>query len=98
LKCQYTNKKMKRYLQHIKTKSPHHRRQFAMQIAGCLTAVVFVGWLTTLGVRLSSSGSAGVAENQDAQQTQLANVASGAYAPGSGNTLEVATTSSVFGQ
>ncbi len=73
-----------------------------MQIAGCLTAVVFVGWLTTLGVRFSSSGGSGVAEGQDSQQTQLANVASGAYAPSGGapgqggNTLEVATTS-VFG-
>lgn len=82
---------MKKYLQHIKTKSTHQRRGHAMHIATVATAFVFVVWVATLGVLLSSSGSATVAENSDAQQTQLANITSGAYAS-NGNTLEVATT------
>ncbi|MDO8517754.1 MAG: hypothetical protein Q7S26_00475 [bacterium] len=87
---------MKRYLQHIKTKSTHQRRGHAMQIATVATAFVFVVWVTTLGVRLTGSGSAAVVENSDAEQTQLAQVASGAYAPSGGNMLEVATTTSSF--
>ena len=83
---------MNKYLQHIKQKSPHARRGHAMQIAGCVTALVFVVWLTTLGVRLTSSGGSTTAENQDAQQTQLAQVASGLPDTTAGNTLEVATT------
>lgn len=62
-----------------------------MQIATAATAFVFVVWVTTLGVRLSTSGNGVAEENTDTQQTQLASVASGAYAPGQ-NTLEVATT------
>ena len=67
-----------------------------MQIAGCTTALVFVVWITTLGVRLTNSGSGTTVENADVQQTQLAQVASGAYAPSTGNTLEVATTTNQF--
>ena len=88
---------MKKYLQHIKTKSTHQRRGHAMQIAGTMTALVFIVWITTLGVRLSTSGSGIVAEGADAQQTQLANIASGSYAP-NGNTLEVATTTDTTSQ
>ena len=69
-----------------------------MQIATVATVLVFVVWITTLGVRLTSLGSGTTAENSDAQQTQLANVTSGAYAPSTSNTLEVATTTSQFSQ
>ncbi len=81
---------MKKYLQHMQTKSPHERRQHATQIAGVCTALVFVVWVTTLGVRMSSTST--VVQNQDGslQQTQLANAGS---AQTRGNTLEVATSS-----
>lgn len=81
---------MKKYIEHLKSKPPHQRRQHATQIAGVITAFVFVVWLGTLGVRLATS-SAAIAEQNAGDQTQLANVASGAYAPGD-NTLEIATT------
>jgi hypothetical protein len=83
---------VKRYFEHMHTKSTHERRQHAMRVASVVTAVVFLGWLGTLGVRLGSGTSSSIAvENNQAQQTQLANVIDGTYTP-TGNTLEVATT------
>lgn len=83
---------MKNYFEHMHSKSTHERRQHALRVASVVTGVVFLGWLATLGVRLGSSGTGSVAsENDQAQQTQLANVISGTYTP-TGNTLEVATT------
>lgn len=46
---------MKKFIEHMKAnKTPHERRQFAMQAAGLCTALLFVGWLATLGVHLAS--------------------------------------------
>lgn len=60
---------MKKYIQHMQeTRTPHERRQASMQIAGIVTAVLFVGWITTLGVRLSSSQS-NVANDDGASNT-----------------------------
>ena len=69
---------IKRYFNHIKSKPTHHRRQHAVQVAGMLTAVAFVVWITTLPLRFGGAGAvaAGGAENTDAQQTQLAGVGS----------------------
>lgn len=45
---------MRQYIEHLRNeKTPHERRAFAMRIAGVLTAMVFVVWITTLGFRLS---------------------------------------------
>ena len=45
---------MKRYFEHIKnTKTPHERRAHAMQVAGGVTALVALVWVTTLGFRFS---------------------------------------------
>ena len=79
---------MKKYIQHIQSKAPHERRMHAMQVAGALTAVVFVVWITTLGYRLASPATE-VAGNGAPSQT--ASVLMGAY-PQSGG-LEVASTS-----
>ena len=38
-------------------KSPHERRQFALQVAGTITALIFVAWVATLGVRLAQSSA-----------------------------------------
>ena len=84
---------IKKYFEHMHTKSTHERRQHALRVATVVTAVVFVGWLATLGVRLGGSGSSVASQDSQAQQTQLANVISGTSAP-AGNTLEVATTTS----
>lgn len=58
-----------------------------MRVATFVTAIIFVAWLGTLGLRLSSSAL--MASDQNGQ-TQLANVISTTQI--SGNTLEVATT------
>jgi hypothetical protein len=79
---------IKRYYNHMTQKSTHERRQHALRIATFVTAVVFVGWLGTLGLRLSS----GQLTNSDGgNQTQLANVISTTQVEG--NTLQVATSS-----
>jgi hypothetical protein len=78
---------MKKYFNHIKSKSPHERRQHAMQIAGILTALMFVVWVSTLGVRFASTPPQ-TADSGDA--SQLANVA--AAASNGQATLIVATT------
>lgn len=98
---------MKRYLEHIRQKPTHERRQHAVQVASVITGMIFIGWLGTLGVRMSS----GSAETASAVQSpspisQLANVASSVYSgfvtnsgPSSGaqaSGVEVAT-SSVYG-
>ena len=44
---------MKRYLEHIKSKSPHERRTHAMQLSGGIVVVVFIIWLSTLGLRFA---------------------------------------------
>lgn len=47
---------MRRYIQHVQeTHTPHERRQVALRIATVVTAVLFVAWLATLGVRLGGS-------------------------------------------
>ncbi len=74
------------YFDHIHSKSTHERRQHATRVAGGIVAVMFLVWVTTLGVRLASPTTSEVAGSDN--QSQLANVA-GMYA--GENTLQVAT-------
>lgn len=78
----------------MKQKDPHERRQAAMRIAGSITAVIFVGWVATLGVRLASP-EANVAQQATTLTSQLASVVSAFKLPGqpTGNTLQVASSS-----
>ncbi len=47
---------MKKYIHYMRTeRTPHQRRQAALQIATITTAVIFVGWVATLGVRVATS-------------------------------------------
>jgi hypothetical protein len=87
---------MRRYIEHVKAKEPHHRRQHAVQVAGLLTAVAFVVWITTLPLRFGGSGT--VAQTGDetftTEQTQLAGVGA-ADTNGTNNSgLQVVGTSS----
>lgn len=76
---------MKRYIEHIKnTKTPHERRAHAMRMAGGVTALVAVVWLTTLGVRFGTSAT-------DASQAAAA-----ANAGSTDNTLVVASSTSNY--
>lgn len=48
---------MRRYIEHIQNnRTPHERRQHAMQIAGVVTMLLFVGWLASIGVRVGTQG------------------------------------------
>ena len=81
---------MKRYLAHIHGKPTHERRQHAVQVATLFTAVIFMGWLGTLGVRLATTPTSSSGETADtsvSSQTQLGSVVTSV--PG----LEIATTS-----
>jgi hypothetical protein len=78
---------MKRYIQHIKSKPPHDRRQHAMQLSAGVVAIVFVVWISTIGIRFASSPS----EVAEGSGSQLANIISGAGAQNA--TLIVSTTS-----
>lgn len=80
---------MKRYIEHIQTKDPHERRQHALRIAGALTAVVFVGWLGTLGLRLAGGNVA----SEEAASNQTAAVLMGVSPDELFGGLEVASTS-----
>jgi hypothetical protein len=69
---------MKNYIQHIQAKPAHERRQISMQIAVVITAVIFVVWVSTLGVRLAGSISSGaVAQNTNAASLVAATAAAG---------------------
>ena len=48
---------MKKYLAHMHTKTPHELRQHAALLAMGVTALVFVGWVITLGVRLQDTSA-----------------------------------------
>lgn len=82
---------MKEYFKHIQQKPAHERRTHAVQVAGVVTAFVFVVWITTLGLNLSSQGGGVMA--QDAASTQTANTASSFSIPGNQPRLEVASSS-----
>jgi hypothetical protein len=80
---------MKRYLDHIKSKPTHERRQHAMQMSAAILVLVFLVWISTLGLRFASP-----AQTADANDgTQTASVVQAS----SGNaTLMVATSTNAF--
>ncbi|MBY0473129.1 hypothetical protein K2Q00_02470 [Patescibacteria group bacterium] len=66
----------KKYVKHVQAKTPHHRRQHAVQFAGVFTALAFTVWVTTLGVRFGTTGGTVATNDQGSgQQTMLAGVA-----------------------
>ena len=67
----------------MESKSTHERRQHALGIAMSVTAIIFVGWVATLGVRASLHDSQ-VAKDNNGSQT----AAVGMYGQTT-NTLEV---------
>ncbi len=79
---------MRRYLEHIKnTRTTHQRRQHALQVAGVVTAALFVVWIGTLGMRLATLDA--IAESPDTSLT----AAAAASTQNKGAQLEVSTTS-----
>ena len=76
------------YFDHMHKKSPHERRQHAVRVAGVVTALVFAGWVTTLGIQ-ATTGTTGatVAGSDNASQAAAAGAAQNNFA----NQLVVAT-------
>ncbi len=75
-----------KYLDYIKRQEPHHRRRWALGMAGVITGVFFFAWLASFSSRL---GSESVVEQNRADQ---AAAAAAVYQPDAAG-LEVATTS-----
>lgn len=57
---------MRNYLDNMGQKDPHERRAHALRVASVVTGLVFVGWIGTLGMRLSPET---VAEAGNTDQT-----------------------------
>lgn len=68
---------MKRYLEHIKSKPPHERRQHAMQISAGIMALVFVAWISTIGLRFATAPQTEDGLPGQGDSSQLANIVSG---------------------
>lgn len=48
---------MKAYIERMKEeRTAHERRRFAMRVAAICTALIFIAWITTLGLRLGHQG------------------------------------------
>lgn len=64
---------MKAYIAKLQQeKTPHERRSFATKVAGIVTALFFIVWVSTLGIRFAAHSG------ETAQNIQ--NTAAGLYA------------------
>jgi hypothetical protein len=90
---------MKKFLNHIKsTREPHQRRTHALAVAGGITAVIALIWLTTLPLRLQGPTQP-VADNgsdNGGAQTLLTAAAENAPTNNSGAAQLQVSTTSVF--
>jgi hypothetical protein len=63
---------MRRYIERMQEeRTPHERRQFALRVAGGVTAVLFVGWLATLGIRFSTVSTEIAEQGQSPQAASI---------------------------
>lgn len=85
-----------KYIDQIKAKPTHERRNHAMQMAAAIIGAVFIVWVATLALRLATEDPA-VAQSGDDTSTQLANIASGAD-NASNATLIVASSTDSYAQ
>lgn len=74
---------IKKYFNHIRSKTPHRKRQHAAQVAGVFTVLAFVVWITTLGMRFGGAPAAPQMQNPfdtstSPDQTQVAGAAASA--------------------
>ena len=82
---------MKKYIEQVKQRSTHERRQVAVRVAASITGVMALAWMATLGVRLANPAPKTAA--QQGFENQIASVFSAFSLQGKqDNTLEVATT------
>ncbi|HEV8677429.1 MAG TPA: hypothetical protein VN701_01175 [Candidatus Paceibacterota bacterium] len=85
---------MKKYIEQVRQRPPHERRQAALKIAASVSGVIFLGWLATLGVRLATP--APKTAQQSSFEHQVASVFS-AFSFGSDkpNSLEVSSSTNL---
>jgi len=83
----------KRYVESVKQRPTHERRQHALQMAGAIMIAVFVVWVATIGIRLATVDPL-TAEGGDSA-ADLANVATGA---GNATLLVSTSTDDYFSQ
>lgn len=63
---------MKNYIEHLKNeRTPHERRRFAMQVAGVVTAFVFIAWVSTIGLHFAQSTAVPQSDNTAATLTAV---------------------------
>ncbi len=81
---------MKNYIHNMRQKAPHDRRAAAMRIAATITAVMFLGWIATLSVRLAAPSPK--TAQQSSFESQVASIISAFSLSGAKiNTLQVAS-------
>ncbi len=81
---------MKKFIERVKQRPPHERREVAMRIAATITGVIFVGWVATLGMRLTQPHTK--TAEQTRLESQVASVWSALSFKQAPNTLQVAST------
>lgn len=90
---------MKRYFNHIKnTKNTHERRQHALTVAGVLTGMVFMVWVTTLSIRFATTDAELAQIETNSNQQAAAAAAQDASFGAQENTLIVSTSTTNYGQ
>ncbi|HEX8993858.1 MAG TPA: hypothetical protein VF803_01245 [Candidatus Paceibacterota bacterium] len=65
---------MKRYIEHLKTRPPHERHRFSLSAAAVIVGVIFVAWISTLGMRLSQESSQPSADTDNSGASLVAAV------------------------
>lgn len=77
------------YFEHMHRKSPHERRAHAMRVAGVITALIFAGWVSTIGLRAGTGAQVAQTADQSAQTA----AALSAVAQGTGSAQLIVATS-----
>ncbi len=68
---------MRRYFEHLHRQEPHKKREFSAHAAAGVTLLVFLVWVSTLGVRLSQTGVSNPIANTDAASLVAATAQAG---------------------
>lgn len=68
---------MRKYIEKLHTRPIHEKREFAVHAAAGVTALVFLVWLSTLGVRMATSNPQTTLAGSDAANLIAATAAAG---------------------
>ena len=48
---------MRRYIEQLKARPSHEKRRFSLHASAVIVGIIFVGWISTLGMRLARDSS-----------------------------------------